>query len=446
MARTKAEIGAPGLPLFSGRLSLDLNPKLRGAQGAKVYREMMSDDPACAAFVAACNTLFRADLQVTAGGQSAADEAAAEFVESCFDDMRDSLDMTLRRAFSFVPYGWSIMEFVFKRRDDGRVGWSHWGVRRQETLDKWETDAQGRITGFTQRVQWPTIQSHTIPLRKCLHVVADDSDGSPEGKAALRPMYKPAYFAKNLELLWAISLERFGTGVPVFELRENVTTALTEDQINALEAIAAGLRQNEEAYVITPPGIAFRFEPSPGLDADKYRSAILFFRTWALATGLAEFITLGTGDTGSYALGESKIELFLKAMTGYQDRLCEAINRQAIPLLMRYNNLGRLTEYPRVSLPAVRQYDLERLGNFTRTLHDVGAFHPTVQDEEMFRKISDLADIDRETLDDLYAQDEQLKEQMAQVAAQGMRATGQDESRLVDDDDDPNTKELAIDE
>jgi hypothetical protein len=441
MPRTKAEIGGVGLPLFSGRLSLDTNPKLRGAAAARIYREMMLDDPACSAFVAACNTLFRTDVQVSAGGKTAADKNAAAFLESCFEDMRDSMDTTLRRAFSFVPYGWSVQEYVFKRRPDGKVGWAGWGLRRQETLEKWEADGAGRVNAITQRLQWPVVQTNTIPLKKCLHVVADDSDGSPEGKAALRPMYRPAYFAKNLELLWAISLERFGTGVPVFEMNEGVTITLTEDQITTLENTVAGLRQNEEAYVITPPGFKFRFEPSPGLDADKYRSAILFFRTWALATGLAEFITLGTGDTGSYALGESKIELFLKAMTGYQDRLCEAINRQAIPLLMRYNDMGRLTELPRVSLPAVRNYDLEKLAGFAKTLHDIGTFHPTVEDEEMFRKISDLADLDRKTLDELHAADD-----AEPPPPEGQRQTGQDAGRVMDADDDPATAEVVIEE
>lgn len=284
MARTRAEIGALGLPLFNGYLSLDTNTKLRGRQGAKIYREMMLDEPAAGAFVAACNTLFRTDLQVTTGGNKDSDKRAGEFLEQCFADMRDSQDTTLRRGMSAIPYGWSILELVYKRRSggtgsrytDGKVGWASWAMRRQETLEKWGSDANGRITDFVQRVQWPTVATYSIPLYKCLHVVADDTEGSPEGRSALRSMYKPAYFCKNLELLWGISLERFGTGVPVFE-RED-TVELTETQQQTLEDIAAGLRQNEEAYVITPPGIKFRFEPSPGLDADKYKSAILFFR------------------------------------------------------------------------------------------------------------------------------------------------------------------------
>jgi hypothetical protein len=436
MARTKAEIGGLGLPLFNGYLSLDTNARLRGRSGAKIYREMMLDEPCAGAFVAACNTLFRTDLQVTTGGNKEGDKRAGEFLEQCLEDMRDSKDTLLRRSFSSVPYGFSILELVYKRRSggtgsrytDGKVGWATWALRRQETLEKWGSDAQGRITDFIQRPA-PTYDLRTLPLYKCLHVVADDTEGSPEGRSALRSMYKPAYFVKNLELLWGISLERFGTGIPVFEREDNVE--LTPEQQQTLEDIAASLRQNEEAYVITPPGIKFRFEPSPGLDADKYKSAILFFRTWALATALAEFITLGTGDTGSFALGQSKIDLFLKALTGYQDKLCEQINRQAITRLFRYNDFGKLTDLPRVSLPAVKEYDLEKLATFAQILDSIGMFHATPEDEAFIRKVSDLPDIDMQEIEAMHEADEERP---------GDISTGST-SALVQTDDDPSTAE-----
>lgn len=439
MARRRSEIGSVGLPLFSGHLSLDTNKRLHGRNAARIYHEMLLDEPACGAFVGACNTLLRTDLKVAAGGTADADKRAAEYLEQCLDDMRDSIAATLRRAYSAIPYGYSISELVYKRRtggagsrySDGLIGWASWAPRRQETHYKWESDANGRVTGFTQQVQTPAPATYTIPLYKCLHVVGDDTEASPEGRSALRGMYKPAYFVKNLELLWGISLERFGTGVPVFERSDGVE--LTDAQQDTLESIAAGLRQNEEAYVLTPPGITFRFEQSPGLDADSYKSAILFFRTWALATALAEFITLGTGDTGSFALGKSKIDLFLRALTGYQDKLCEAINRQAVTRLFRYNDFGVLTDLPKVSLPAVREYDLQGLATFSQILAGIGAFHPTPEDEAMMRSISDLPDLDMEEIESMHTRPPV--------------GTGRDAAKIETDDDPLTTEEdVSIEE
>ena len=448
MARTKAEIGSIGLPLWAGRMSLEPNFRLRGRQGMQIFRTMLLDEPACAALRTAVLTLFRTDMQVQPGGESASDAAAAQFVEECLSDMRDGLPTVLRQMAGFVFYGFGIHELVYKRRNggngskyqDGKVGWAAWALRRQSTLERWETDASGRVVAFTQRPE-PDYLLRTIPITKCLHLIADDSEASPEGVSWLRGMYRYWYMVTQFELLFGIALERFGTGMPVFSRTEaSASVQLTEAQENTLASIAAALRQNEEAYVLEPPGIKFRLEPSPGLDAAVYLDAIQRYRVWMLSTALAEFIALGTGDTGSFALGKSKIDLFLRALTGFQDRLTDAINRQAIPRLFHYNDFGSLTDYPKVSLPAVREYDLVGLSTFAKTLHDIGTFHPTPEDERLFRSISDLADVELETLEDLFAEDEEQEADAAKAAA-ALRQTG---GGMVETDDDAETDEEEV--
>lgn len=411
MARTKAEIGAPGLPIFAGRLSIETNTRLRWPGAGLIYQQMLNDEPAAAALWTATRTLLRSDVQVTPGSNTDTDKQAAEHVEGCFDDMRSPLATILRQQASALFYGFDIHEIVYKRRPDGLVGWADWALRRQATLYRWDTDKNGRVNAFTQRPA-PTYALLTIPLNKCIHLVADDVDGSPEGRGALRSMYRYWYMVTQFELLGAIALERFGTGMPVFSrTEENANVKLTQDQENTLAEIAAGIRQNEEAFVLEPPGIRFRFEPSPGVDSASYLAFIQNFRIWMLSTALAEFIALGTGDTGSFALGKAKIDLFLKALTGFQDKMCDTINRQAIPQLMRYNGWGDLEEYPKVSLPAVREYDLAALGGFAKALNSIGAFHPTPEDEEWFRKISDLYDVPIEEIESMH------KEAAAQAQA-----------------------------
>jgi hypothetical protein len=421
MARTKGEIGFPGLPIFSGRISLDKNPRLRWPAAGKVYRDMLDNEPAAAALWTAARTLLRTDVQVDNAGVTDASKRAGECVEACLSDMRDSLDTKLKQMTSAMFYGFDIHEIVYKRRPDGMVGWADWAIRRQETLARWDTDKNGRVSGFTQRPP-PTYTLTSIPLKKCVHTIADDSDGSPEGRGCLRPMYRYWYMVTQFELLAGIGLER-GVGFPVFQRTDkDPPVQLTEAQENSLAAQAEAIRQNEQAYVLLPPGITFRFEPMPGVEAASYLAFIQNFRIWMLSTSLAEFIALGTGDTGSFALGKSKIELFLKALTGFQNKLCDTINRQAIPMLMRYNGWGDLEEYPKISLPAVREYDLNMIANFAKTLHDMEAFHARPEDEEWFRKISDLADVDLKTLIKMHDEDdakaEAIAEQMQNAAAQ----------------------------
>lgn len=431
MARRKSEIGAVGLPLFSGKLSLDPNRHLRGTRAVKEFRELAYDEPAASAFLYAANTLLRTDLGVESAGSTDADKMAAEFLEQCIGDMRDAQATYLRQMYSMLWAGWDVHEIVYKRRggtlsryDDGRVGWAHFGLRRQETLDRWGTDNAGQISEFVQRPE-PDFQLRTIPISKCVHLVADDSEGSPEGRSAIRGMWRQAYFVRNLELLMGISYERFGSGLPVFELQPGAPD-ITPEQRTDLEEQAGALRQNEEAYIITPPAIKFRFEPSPGLAAESYLAAIQRMRAWMLATVLAEFIALGMGDQGgTQALGGSKIRLFLLALNGYQQRLVDALNRQAVVRLFRYNDFGRLTDLPRLTLPAIREYDLNSLGTFVKLLYDIGALHPTPADEAMFRKIADLMDVDPKVLEEMFMEGE--KEDVPPVGASAVE-TGTEET------------------
>lgn len=421
MPRPRKEIGSPGLPIFAGYVNIDPNANLRGVKGVRAYRDMSRDEPAAVAFLAAAYQLFRTDTHVEAGGTTDADKCAAEHLETCIDDMRHNIATYLRQMDSFLWAGWCLHEPVFKRRNggrgskysDGRVGWSHWGLRRQESLYRWTYDPKdGVVTHFQQRPA-PTFDVRIIPLQSCIHLVADEADGSPEGQSALRGMYRQAYFVKNLELLWAISMERFGTGIPVFELTTDYHGSLTAEDKATIEDIAAGVRQNEEAYIVTPSGIKFRFEPSPGLRADDYRSTVESMRTWMLTTVLADFMALGgSHGSGAYELGRDKSELFLLALNSFQERKIDAINRQAVTRLFRIpaNDFGELTDLPRLSLPAIKRYDLEKIGTFAKTLSDIGALHITPDDEAYFRRISDMLDIDPVTLQALHDADDEEKD------------------------------------
>jgi hypothetical protein len=414
MPRTAAELGQTGLPLFAGRLSLETNTRLRWPQAGKIYRQMLNDEPACAALWTAVRTLLRTDVQV-----SGDDQQSVELVESALGDMRDSIAVKLQQIASSFFYGFDIHEIVYKRRADGLVGWADWAIRQQDTFQRWETDKNGRVSAFTQRPA-PTYQMITIPLKKCLHTIADHSDGSPEGRGALRPIYRYWYMVTQFELLGGIGLER-GVGFPVIKRTDNPPIQLTPEQEADIASQAEAIRQNEQAYIILPPGMDFSFAAMPGVEAVSYLQFIQSFRTWMLSTALGEFIALGTGDTGSFALGKSKIDLFLKALTGFQDKLCDTINRQAIPQLMRYNGWMDKETYPTVSLPAVREYDLNMLGNFANLLAGIGAFHPQPVDEEWFRKISDLADIPLDELETIHEDAAQAEADAAQAKVDAMK-------------------------
>ncbi|MCK9597579.1 MAG: hypothetical protein M0R06_00985 [Sphaerochaeta sp.] len=106
----------------------------------------------------------------------------ADFVEECMEDMDWSWSDFLSEALTFLPYGWSVLETVYKRRDDGKLGWKRFGLRGQETLQEWKFDPKGYATDMIQSVDY-TSKGVVIPLSKCLHFRLTSEKGNPEGEA-----------------------------------------------------------------------------------------------------------------------------------------------------------------------------------------------------------------------------------------------------------------------
>lgn len=418
--RRRTPVGSVGLPLHSGYLRVDPNYKLNGAEAVRIYRQMRLEEPACSAFVNATMHLLRTDYSVEPGGPKRADTKATQFVEAALRGMETPLPTVLRQMYSIVWAGWSWHEQGWRKGAGGRIVPSGLYLRRQETLERWLTDPAdaGLIVGMEQRPP-PDYRLRQIPLARSVHVVADDTEGSPEGLSSLRGMYRPWFIVRNLEALLGIALERFGTGIPVFEVDAAVAARLSATDEQTIQEAIKALRQNEEAGVITPPGVKFRFAESPGLTATDYLDTIQYMRIVGLSTVLADFIALGTQRSGgAYALSQDKSELFLMTLNTYQDRVLDALNRQLVARLLAWpaNRIAGMTAPPRVTLPPVKRYDLEKLGRFVELLNRLGAFTLTEEDEAHFRRISDVLDKTPEQIKEAKAKKEEEARKRAEAA------------------------------
>ena len=91
--------------------------ELRGIKGVQAYTEMADNDATIGAILYAIEMLMRqCEFHVEPAGKSEKDKEAAEFVESCMNDMERTWTDTLSEILSFLTYGWSYHEIVYKRR------------------------------------------------------------------------------------------------------------------------------------------------------------------------------------------------------------------------------------------------------------------------------------------------------------------------------------------
>ncbi len=111
------EIGRIGQRRYGGTIYEEFLPELRGHRGIAAYTEMSENDDIVGAILFAIEMLVRqCDWNVEPGGDTAKDKEAAEFVESCMNDMQDTWIDTISEILSFLTYGWSYHEIVYKRR------------------------------------------------------------------------------------------------------------------------------------------------------------------------------------------------------------------------------------------------------------------------------------------------------------------------------------------
>lgn len=202
MSKGSEELGRVGQRRYGGIFYEEFLPELRGRKGAEVFTEMSNNDETVGAILFAVEMLVRqASWNVEPGGSTAKDREAAEFVQSCMEDMDMTWTDTISEILSFLTYGWSLHEIVYKRRmgrtkdkrtnskfSDGLIGWAKLPIRSQETLYQWEYDDQDNLTGMTQMPP-PDFGLITIPIEKCLLFRTRSRKDNPEGRSILRTAY-----------------------------------------------------------------------------------------------------------------------------------------------------------------------------------------------------------------------------------------------------------------
>jgi len=100
---------------------------------------------------------------------------------------------------------------------------------------------------------------------------------------------------------------------------------------------------------------------------------------------MAEFLMLGGGNTGSYALSKSKTDLFLRSMESYINTIVTVLNKQLIERLWQLNGLPYET-MPKLVAGDVAPHDLREIAAFLRNLNNADitvSQHPEVVEELM---------------------------------------------------------------
>lgn len=376
----------------------------------QVYREMANNDDTVGAILFAIKMLIRhTQWNIEPGGDTAKDREAAEFVESCMDDMQSTWTDTISEILSFLVYGWSYHEIVYKRRmgktknqktkskySDGLIGWQKLPIRSQDTLYKWEYDQHDNLVGMTQMPP-PDYGFITIPMKKAMLFRTESAKDNPEGRSILRNAYRPWYFKRRIQEIEAIGIERDLAGLPVFHAPDgtDIWDENDDDMIKinaALTKMVKSIRRDEYEGLVLPHGFEFELVSTGGARQFDTNSIINRYDTKIAMTVLADFLMLGHNKVGSFALSSDKTELFSVAISSFLDVICETFNNQGIPALIDINGdyFNGITDYPKMTHGEIEDVDVKAAGQFIKDMTGIGVIVPDDGLEDYVREIGHL--------------------------------------------------------
>jgi hypothetical protein len=394
------ELGVTGLNTSGGRVWEEFLPQLQGPRANAIWREMSENDATCGAVLRAIEMLIRrVEWRIVPGGEDEATEVT-DFVESCFKDMSETWPDTLGQILSFVPFGHSVQEEVYKRRlgpsdnprehsryDDGRIGWAKLAPRAAETIEEWLWDDEGSLVGLIQKAP-PDYRRRTIPWNRLLLFRTTAHKGNPEGRSVLRTAYRSWHYKKRIEEIEGIGIERDLAGLPVAhvppELLAADAPAALKAQLTQIALLVRNIRRDQKEGVVFPlsyddkgnPRFKLELLSTGGRRQFDTTGVITRWDTRIAMSVLADFVLLGHEKVGSFALASNKTDIFAVALGAMLDTITEVINRYAIPRLLALNPFT-FDQPPLLEHGDIETVDLEEIADYVSKLLTAGAIVAT---------------------------------------------------------------------
>jgi len=422
-AELRREMGFGGTGV--GKLLTNLGadeylPELSFPKCIQVYTRMRRSDATVQVLELAISLPIRAtdfDIQ-PASDDPTAKEAADLVYDNLFGGMTHTFDDFLRDALLALFYGFVVFEKVFEERDDYIV-WRKFAPRHPSTIERFLFDEEGGLAGIRQVGFDPQgrFRQVDIPIEKLLVFIWRREFGNPYGVSVLRAAYKH-WFLKDLAYkLQAIALERWAVGIPVGKVPAGTAEQDKQTFLQMLEA----MRGHERAALVLPEDYNIELiGAEAGQRANQaFVEAIQHHDTMIVKSVLAQFLNLGTGDVGSWALSRDHSQLFLMGLNSVAQWFAEHINRYAIPQLCRLNFGEDFTDFPELTftdlrLVLQREVLAEAIGKLVQT----GILTPDRSLQDWVRDVFDLPPLPEQ-------EPEQVELPAPEVATEGTRGKGQ---------------------
>jgi len=383
-------IGVRGLKHRAGRIEEEWRKEFRSWDRAcKQFIEMRDYYIIATVLDAVKLPLLEAKVSTEpAEAQTPGDIAAADWLLDCINRMhRQTWASHTEDMLSSIEFGWALGEIVLEKRGDGRHWLKNIDPRGQDTLSRWEFDAQIRDEVLKMIQLDPNLNIEIpIPLAKCVHVTFRGRKGNPEGHSVLLSLHWPYRMLRDLEVFEGIGIERDVGGMPVASLPEE--GVVSDAALTKLEEALKGMRRDENEFLITPPGVEVKpygagqkmFNIGEVIDRKKKEILMRMY---------AQFLMLGMEKVGTQALVQGSQDFFNLSLGAVQRSVKEAWNQQLVPYLFAFNRFEGMTDYPQITWAPPGKIDVKNIVDTLNSATGAKLFTPTDIDEDHVREMLD---------------------------------------------------------
>ena len=351
-------------------------------------------------------------------------EEIRKFVEDNIkSDLHGSWDDFIRLALTMLDFGFCVFEKVFMYdRGTQKYKWKKFVYLPQPTIKEIVGEQDGGLKKITQYSATDTelgeALQETIDIGSdYLLVFTNEKEGDWYGTSLFRNIYGNAQIKDVLMKIDAIKHDRFGVGIPWMRLKQGYK----KEDLALAEGTMKRMRAHEYSYMLIPPGAE---DPQllmmTGNDGTAVLKSIQYHDEQMSKSLLAQFLDLGTSQSGNRALGESFINLFLMSLNGITKQIEETFNQYAIKQLVDIN-FGLQKEYPRLE---AGQITLNKIMDFAESLEKLTNakwLKPMAKDQNQIRNELGLTPLDDEELEKI----EQQRQQIPPTPPQGTQPPGQ---------------------
>jgi len=392
-----AELANRNLYRPFGIENLEFLPQLRGRKQSEVYREMSDNDALIGAILFAIEmVLRRVEWEVEParsqdGEASERDMQRADFLNSCMEDMSVSWEDFVSDVLTMLPFGYSYMEIVYKRREDasveapaesrtrypdGQIGWRKFVLVPQATIDDFKIDEYGGVQGAWQGGAYGE-QRILVPIEKAL--LFRTSQRSPRGKSVLRRVVQSWYYRKRIQEIEGIGVERDLAGLPVMHVDHE---ALADGaKKTEYQNIIRNTRRDTQEGVLLPANVDEKgqlqktviFELLSTGGARQFNTTEIinrYAREIAVAV-LQDIVILGHEKIGTQALASEKRDLSDTALQAWLNVVAAVMNTHAVPRLFALNGES-LEDLPKLKPNDLRSTDVEEFFKALKMASDAG--------------------------------------------------------------------------